>query len=312
MGEDPLAEAVAKAEEAGRLAWGDAVDRAAQPGLEGDLLVGLEQQRVEVEHAELPVAGPRLSLPQRLEGADVDEDRLRAAELDVVGGRVLQRSAPARAPPARGRAAAGRRRGASRRSTRRGRRRTGSARGAAPPRPRRAGAGRRFRGRESAASSVATREPSEVRRSSSSEEASARQSSAPRSLRTRKTESPRGYDHAAVAVTEGPSLYGGLGRHALIRPEARGGARRSPSLLPSRSRPRGRRRLGLLGLVLLPEGEGLEHLLAEHLDRDRDCGEPPSSICRIMLPLPGSRYASVLITRKLLSSAVRPDDHCQA
>ena len=47
-------------------------------------------QRVEDEHAELPVAGPGLALAEPLEGADVDEHRLGAAPLDVVGRRVLE------------------------------------------------------------------------------------------------------------------------------------------------------------------------------------------------------------------------------
>jgi hypothetical protein len=58
--------------------------------LEGDVLHRLQQQRVEVEHAELAQAHPGLALAQALERADVHEDRLRALELDVVGRRVLQ------------------------------------------------------------------------------------------------------------------------------------------------------------------------------------------------------------------------------
>ncbi len=68
----------------------DPVDRAAQPGVERHALRRLEQQRIQVEHAELAVADPRLALADPLERADVHERRARALELDVVGRRVLQ------------------------------------------------------------------------------------------------------------------------------------------------------------------------------------------------------------------------------
>ena len=63
---------------------------AAQPRLEGHVLRRLEQERIEVEHAELPVADPRLALAHALERADVHEGRPRALELHVVRRRVLQ------------------------------------------------------------------------------------------------------------------------------------------------------------------------------------------------------------------------------
>src|SRR5439155_19495495 len=63
---------VACREEGARLVRRDAVEAAAQPRLEGHLLPGLQQQRVEEEHAELAVAGPGLALSELLEGADGD------------------------------------------------------------------------------------------------------------------------------------------------------------------------------------------------------------------------------------------------
>src|SRR5207248_3159833 len=93
--ERTAAEAVPGREEVPALLWRDPVDSAAQPWLEGHVLPGLEEERVEAEHAELPVARPRLALAQPLERADVDEDRPGAAELDVVGRRVLEDQAGA-------------------------------------------------------------------------------------------------------------------------------------------------------------------------------------------------------------------------
>src|SRR5919108_1351195 len=92
-------EAVAQREQVPALLRRDPVDPSAEPRLEGHVLPGLEEERVEEEHAELPVAGPGLALTEPLERADVDEDRLRAAELDVVGRGVLEDQAGAdRAP----------------------------------------------------------------------------------------------------------------------------------------------------------------------------------------------------------------------
>jgi hypothetical protein len=88
--EDALAEAVAEVHQGTDLGRPDAVDRSAQPRLEGNVLHRLQQQRIQVEHAELPVAHPRLALAEPLEGAHVHERRARALELDVVGRRVLQ------------------------------------------------------------------------------------------------------------------------------------------------------------------------------------------------------------------------------
>ena len=58
--------------------------------MEGHVLHGLQQQRVEVEHAELAVADPRLALADALERPHVDEHRPRPLELHVVGRGVLQ------------------------------------------------------------------------------------------------------------------------------------------------------------------------------------------------------------------------------
>ena len=88
--ERPAPQPVAEREDVAELLRSDPVDRAAQPRLERHALPRLEQERVEEEHAELPVAGPGLALSKLLEAADVDEHRLRALELDVVWARVLQ------------------------------------------------------------------------------------------------------------------------------------------------------------------------------------------------------------------------------
>ena len=90
VGEQAAPEAVAEREQRRHLGRPDPVDRAAHPGVERHVLHRLEQQRIQVEHAELAVADPRLALAQALERADVHEHRARAAELDVVGRGVLQ------------------------------------------------------------------------------------------------------------------------------------------------------------------------------------------------------------------------------
>jgi hypothetical protein len=59
-------------------------------GWKGNVLVGLQQQRIEEQHAELAISGPGLALAQLLERADVYEQRLRATKLDVVGRRVFE------------------------------------------------------------------------------------------------------------------------------------------------------------------------------------------------------------------------------
>ncbi len=64
-------------EHAPGLARRDPVERAAQPGVVRRAAVGLQHQRIQEEHAELAVAGPRLARPKRLERADVDEHRRR-------------------------------------------------------------------------------------------------------------------------------------------------------------------------------------------------------------------------------------------
>ena len=80
---------VGAGEQLGQVLGLDPLDGPAQPGLEADVLVGLEQQRVQHRLAELPVAGPRLAGADPLEGADVDEDRPGARERQVVGVAVL-------------------------------------------------------------------------------------------------------------------------------------------------------------------------------------------------------------------------------
>ncbi len=84
------AEEVTERHEPPRLDRRDPFEAAAEPRPEVHSLVRLQQQRIEIEHAELAVAGPRLTRPQPLERADVDEDRSRAAPLDVVRGRILE------------------------------------------------------------------------------------------------------------------------------------------------------------------------------------------------------------------------------
>jgi hypothetical protein len=88
--EDAAAKAVAEREKPAALVRLHSLERAAQPGLERHAAVRLQEERIEVERAELPVAGPRLSRPEPLEGAHVDEDRPRPAPLDVVRRRVLR------------------------------------------------------------------------------------------------------------------------------------------------------------------------------------------------------------------------------
>jgi hypothetical protein len=90
VGEHALAEAVAEGQQGAHLRGRDAVDRPAQPGVERHALHRLQQQRIQVEHAELAVADPGLALAVALERADVDEHRPRALELHVVGRGVLE------------------------------------------------------------------------------------------------------------------------------------------------------------------------------------------------------------------------------
>ena len=91
--EDAPAQGVPTAKERPRFGGVDPFQAAAKPWLERDALVGLEQQRVQEEHAELAVAEPGLALARTLERADVDEHRPRAPPLHVVGSRVLEREA---------------------------------------------------------------------------------------------------------------------------------------------------------------------------------------------------------------------------
>ena len=89
--EHALAEAVAERHAGRASAVGvmPSIDPRSQ-GWKGTPFSRLEQQRIEVEHAELAVADPRLALAQPLERADVDEHRPRALELHVVGRGVLE------------------------------------------------------------------------------------------------------------------------------------------------------------------------------------------------------------------------------
>jgi hypothetical protein len=87
VGEDTAPEA---RQQRSRLARLDPLEAPAQPGLRRDPAVGLQHERIEEERAELAVARPRLALAQPLERADVDEDRLAATPLNVVGRPVLE------------------------------------------------------------------------------------------------------------------------------------------------------------------------------------------------------------------------------
>ena len=93
MSEDAAAEAVAEAEQSPHVGRLDPLQRPAQPRLEGDAFVGLEEERVQHEGAELAVTCPGLALAEPLEGADIDEDGLRASPLDVVRRAVLEHKA---------------------------------------------------------------------------------------------------------------------------------------------------------------------------------------------------------------------------
>ena len=81
---------VPDAEDGSDLLGRDAVEAAAQPGVEVDVLVGLKQQRVQAELAELPIAFPGRPRDQPGDRRDVDERRPAADELDVVRRAVLQ------------------------------------------------------------------------------------------------------------------------------------------------------------------------------------------------------------------------------
>ena len=89
MGENPLLQPSGALQCVGGDCGWDTVDAAPQHRLEGDVAQCLEEQWVEEQLAELAIAGPRLASTQPLEGADVDEDRARADELDVVRRGVL-------------------------------------------------------------------------------------------------------------------------------------------------------------------------------------------------------------------------------
>src|SRR5919109_1762223 len=87
IAEDAPPKAVARRQQAPHLLRRDAVDRPPQPRLERNALQRLQEQRVEVEHAELAVAHPRLALPHAFEGAHADEYRSNPLELEVVRSR---------------------------------------------------------------------------------------------------------------------------------------------------------------------------------------------------------------------------------
>ena len=90
MGQHPGAQVVAGGEQRAALAGRDPVEAAAQPGMERHVPAGLEQERVEVRLAELPIAGPRGAGLVGGERSDVDEGRARPDPLNVERGRVLE------------------------------------------------------------------------------------------------------------------------------------------------------------------------------------------------------------------------------
>src|SRR6266540_3323512 len=61
VGQQAATEAIARGHQAAHLGRRDALERAAQPRVEAHALQRLQQQGVEVEHAELAVTGPRLA-----------------------------------------------------------------------------------------------------------------------------------------------------------------------------------------------------------------------------------------------------------
>ena len=65
-----------------------------------------QDQRVEELHAELPVTGPDLAVAIWAKGQMIDEPRLAAKELDIVGRRIGQRETALRAHREAGRAEA--------------------------------------------------------------------------------------------------------------------------------------------------------------------------------------------------------------
>jgi hypothetical protein len=85
----PAPKGVASCEQRAEVDRRDSVDAPAQQRLERDAAVRLEHEWIEEQHAELPIAGPRLALARSLERPDVHEDRLRPAPLDVVRRSVL-------------------------------------------------------------------------------------------------------------------------------------------------------------------------------------------------------------------------------
>lgn len=67
----------------------DAIEGSAQERLEGNSLVSGQHEGEEEGLTELAISGPGFSGSPGFDRADVDEERLRAAPLDVVGGAVL-------------------------------------------------------------------------------------------------------------------------------------------------------------------------------------------------------------------------------
>ena len=67
------------------------LEAAAQPGMKRDVLVGLQEQRIQKLLAELSVPRPRLTGLIRGEGPQVDEARRGSEPLDVVRRGILER-----------------------------------------------------------------------------------------------------------------------------------------------------------------------------------------------------------------------------
>lgn len=67
----------------------DAIEGSAKERLEGDSLVSGQHEGEEEGLTELAISGPGFSGSPGFDRADVDEEGLRAAPLDVVGGAVL-------------------------------------------------------------------------------------------------------------------------------------------------------------------------------------------------------------------------------
>ncbi len=91
VAEYALAEHAGGAQHPAHVGGVDALEVAPENLLERNVEVRLDHERVQHGLAELPVADPRPTVPDRLERADVDEHRRRTAELDVERVAVLGR-----------------------------------------------------------------------------------------------------------------------------------------------------------------------------------------------------------------------------